>query len=68
MPGPRAGAKLAHFCSMYRPHFCSMKITQDVREYAATHGIAEGTAAIAQRRREKAEEFRKGGGEICRPS
>ena len=60
------GAKIAHFCSMCGPHFCSMKITQDVRDYAAKHGIAEETAAIAQGLREKAEEFRKGGGEIYR--
>jgi len=43
-----------------------MKITQDVRDYAAKHGIAEETAAIAQGLREKAEEFRKSGGEIYR--
>src|SRR5574341_1918072 len=65
---PAEGAKLAHFCSMCGPHFCSMKITQDVREYAATHGIAEETAAVAQGLREKAEEFRKSGGEIYRRS
>ena len=47
-------------------HFCSMKITQDVRDYAAKHGIAEETAAIAQGLREKAEEFRKSGSEIYR--
>jgi phosphomethylpyrimidine synthase len=63
---PADGAKIAHFCSMCGPHFCSMKITQDVRDYAAKHGIAEETAAIAQGLREKAEEFRKGGGEIYR--
>jgi phosphomethylpyrimidine synthase len=63
---PADGAKLAHFCSMCGPKFCSMKITQDVRDYAAKHGIAEETAAIAQGLREKAEEFRKGGGEIYR--
>jgi len=38
---PQEGAKLAHFCSMCGPHFCSMKITQEVREYANTHGISE---------------------------
>ena len=38
---PQSGAKLAHFCSMCGPHFCSMKITQDVREFAAKQGIAE---------------------------
>jgi phosphomethylpyrimidine synthase len=43
-----------------------MKITQDVRDHAAQHGIAEETAAIAQGRREKAEKFRRGGGEIYR--
>src|SRR5947207_4046899 len=40
---PAEPAKKAHFCSMCGPHFCSMKITQDVREYAAKHGIAEET-------------------------
>jgi phosphomethylpyrimidine synthase len=63
---PADGAKIAHFCSMCGPHFCSMKITQDVRDYAAQHGIAEETAAIVHGLREKAEEFRKGGGEIYR--
>jgi phosphomethylpyrimidine synthase len=63
---PAEGAKIAHFCSMCGPHFCSMKITQDVRDYAAKHGIAEETAAIVQGLRDKAEEFRKGGGEIYR--
>ena len=42
---PQQGAKLAHFCSMCGPHFCSMKITQDVREYAAKQGIAESRGA-----------------------
>ena len=52
---------------MCGPHFCSIKIEQDVPEYAATHGIAEGTAAIAQGRREKADEFSsKSGGEMYR--
>ncbi|MBI4637766.1 MAG: phosphomethylpyrimidine synthase ThiC, partial [Candidatus Rokubacteria bacterium] len=61
---PAEGAKLAHFCSMCGPHFCAMKITQDVREYAEKQGIAEETAAIAQGLREKALEFRRGGGEL----
>jgi len=43
-----------------------MRITRNVRDYATKHGIAEQTAAIAQGLREKAEEFRKGGGEIYR--
>src|ERR1043166_4675902 len=54
---PADGAKIAHFCSMCGPKFCSMKITQEVREYAAQHGIAEDTAAVADGLREKAEEF-----------
>jgi phosphomethylpyrimidine synthase len=53
---------------MCGPHFCSMKVTQDMREYAATHGIAEETAAITQGLRAKAEEFRKSGGKIYRPA
>jgi phosphomethylpyrimidine synthase len=63
---PAAGAKIAHFCSMCGPHFCSMKITQDVRDYAAQHGLADESAAIAQGLRDKAAEFRKTGGEIYR--
>ena len=54
--------------SIHGPHFCSMKITQDVRDYAAKHGISEETAAVVQGLREKAEEFRKSGGEIYRPA
>ena len=42
---PQHGAKLAHFCSMCGPHFCSMKITQDVREYAAKQGLSESGRA-----------------------
>ena len=64
---PAEGAKLAHFCSMCGPKFCSMKITQEVREYAAQQGIAAETAAVAQGLREKAEEFKRSGSEIYRP-
>lgn len=60
---PQEGAKLAHFCSMCGPHFCSMKITQDVREYAASHGLKEEDALDAGMK-EKAEEFAAAGGEI----
>ena len=60
---PQEGAKLAHFCSMCGPHFCSMKITQDVREYAATHGFDEEVALTAGMK-EKAEEFTATGAEI----
>ena len=60
---PAQGAKLAHFCSMCGPHFCSMKITQDVREYAAQKGLEE-EAALAAGMQEKAEEFKKTGAKI----
>ena len=60
---PAEGAKIAHFCSMCGPHFCSMKITQEVREYAAKTGLEEA-AALEAGLREKAEEFRKSGSEI----
>jgi len=60
---PAQGAKLAHFCSMCGPHFCSMKITQDVRDYAAQKGIEEQTA-LAAGMQEKAEEFKKTGAKI----
>jgi phosphomethylpyrimidine synthase len=60
---PQEGAKTAHFCSMCGPHFCSMKITEDVRKYAAQQGIDE-SAAIEQGLREKAEEFQHAGAEI----
>ncbi|HEV7680798.1 MAG TPA: phosphomethylpyrimidine synthase ThiC [Pyrinomonadaceae bacterium] len=62
---PNEGAKLAHFCSMCGPHFCSMKITQDVREYAAQKEIDE-QAALGVGMKEKAEEFVASGGEVYR--
>jgi phosphomethylpyrimidine synthase len=64
---PQEGAKLAHFCSMCGPHFCSMKITQDVREYAAQKEIDE-QAALGVGMKEKAEEFVAAGGEIYQAS
>jgi phosphomethylpyrimidine synthase len=64
---PQEGAKLAHFCSMCGPHFCSMKITQDVREYAAQKEIDE-QAALGVGMKEKAEEFVAAGGEIYQTS
>jgi phosphomethylpyrimidine synthase len=57
---PQEGAKTAHFCSMCGPHFCSMKITEDVRKYAAEQGIDEAQA-IARGLQEKAAEFSKAG-------
>jgi len=63
---PREGHKLAHFCSMCGPHFCSMKITQDVRAYAASHGVDDDRAAVEQGMQEKAEEFRAIGAQVYR--
>ncbi len=60
---PDNAAKVAHFCSMCGPHFCSMKITQDVREYAAQKKLDE-QQAIQIGMKEKSEEFRKAGSEI----
>ncbi len=60
---PQEGAKLAHFCSMCGPHFCSMKITQDVREYAEKRGLSEQDA-LKKGMEEKAVEFVKKGAEI----
>ena len=60
---PAQGAKVAHFCSMCGPHFCSMKITQDVRDYAAQKGLEE-QAALAAGMQEKAEEFKKTGSKL----
>ncbi len=60
---PQEGAKLAHFCSMCGPHFCSMKITQDVREYAAALGVSEAEA-LEKGMQEKSEEFKEKGAEI----
>ncbi len=60
---PTEGAKLAHFCSMCGPHFCSMKITQDVREYAREQNI-EAEKALAVGMSEKAKEFVATGAEI----
>jgi len=60
---PQHGAKLAHFCSMCGPHFCSMKITQDVREYAAKQGLSD-EAALAKGMEAKALEFVQKGSEL----
>jgi phosphomethylpyrimidine synthase len=62
---PQEGAKLAHFCSMCGPHFCSMKITQDVRDYAAKQGLEEA-AALAKGMEEKSVEFKQQGAEVYR--
>ena len=63
---PHEAHKVAHFCSMCGPHFCSMKITQDVRDYAKAKRIADAEAALAEGMKEKAQEFVKEGAEIYR--
>ncbi|WP_368564387.1 phosphomethylpyrimidine synthase ThiC [Pseudoxanthomonas sp. UTMC 1351] len=64
---PKDAHKVAHFCSMCGPHFCSMKITQDVRDYAAEHGVDE-TAALDAGMAEKSAEFLAQGAQVYRPS
>ncbi len=62
---PKESAKVAHFCSMCGPHFCSMKITQDVRDYAASHGMKDAEA-LEKGMEEKSVEFVKQGSEVYR--
>ncbi|MCB1769272.1 MAG: phosphomethylpyrimidine synthase ThiC, partial [Candidatus Competibacteraceae bacterium] len=63
---PKESAKVAHFCSMCGPHFCSMKITQEVREYAERKGLEDVEIAMQEGLREKAAEFNESGGQIYR--
>ncbi|RMG80008.1 MAG: phosphomethylpyrimidine synthase ThiC [Bacteroidetes bacterium] len=60
---PAEGAKIAHFCSMCGPHFCSMKITQDVRKYAEQKKLDE-QKALEEGMKEKAEEFKAKGSQV----
>jgi phosphomethylpyrimidine synthase len=60
---PKDAHKVAHFCSMCGPHFCSMKITQDVRDYAKEHGVDE-QAALAEGMAEKSAQFRAEGAQV----
>ena len=60
---PQEGAKTAHFCSMCGPHFCSMKITEDVRKYAAEQAISE-EEALKKGMEEKSKEFVEKGAEV----
>ncbi len=64
---PKDAHKSAHFCSMCGPKFCSMKITQDVRDYAREHGM-DSAAALDAGMQEKSAEFREQGGEVYRPA
>ena len=63
---PKDSAKVAHFCSMCGPKFCSMKITQEVRDFAKTQGVSED-AALAAGMETMSEEFKRAGGEIYIP-
>jgi len=60
---PKDSMKTAHFCSMCGPHFCSMKITEDVRAYAKEHGIGDEDA-LETGLEEKAKEFREQGSKL----
>ena len=60
---PKDRRKVAHFCSMCGPHFCSMKITQDVRDYAAQQGVTDDEA-LKKGMEVKSIEFMKKGAEI----
>ncbi len=64
---PKQSMKLAHFCSMCGPHFCSMKITQDVREYAQKHGL-DDASALARGMEEKAVQFVEQGSRLYHES
>ena len=64
---PKDSMKVAHFCSMCGPHFCSMKITQDVREYAAKKGVSE-QEALQKGMQEKSIEFIRDGAQLYQKS
>ena len=61
---PQESAKIAHFCSMCGPHFCSMKITQDIRDYARNKGLKDIKVAVDFGLEEKSKEFKELGNEI----
>ena len=61
---PQESAKIAHFCSMCGPHFCSMKITQDIRDYASNKGLKDIKVAVDFGLEEKSKEFKELGNEI----
>ncbi len=65
---PKQAHKVAHFCSMCGPNFCSMKISQDVRDYAAEHGIADINVAIEEGMAEKSAQFKETGSKIYNKS
>ncbi|MDH3587900.1 MAG: phosphomethylpyrimidine synthase ThiC [Gammaproteobacteria bacterium] len=61
---PKQAHKVAHFCSMCGPHFCSMKITQEVRDFAREHQLSDEHKALEEGMKEKAREFREKGADI----
>ncbi|MFZ2449414.1 MAG: phosphomethylpyrimidine synthase ThiC [Methylovulum miyakonense] len=61
---PKESAKVAHFCSMCGPHFCSMKISQDVRDYASAKGIEDEAEALKKGMDEKSKQFLEEGADI----
>ena len=61
---PKDSAKVAHFCSMCGPKFCSMKISQEVRDYANEHGLNGDQEAVMKGMEEQAEKFRQKGSEL----
>jgi len=65
---PNENAKTAHFCSMCGPHFCSMKITEDVRKFAEDNGYGDDESALQMGMQEKSKEFRESGSEIYHAS
>jgi phosphomethylpyrimidine synthase len=65
---PKESSKVAHFCSMCGPRFCSMKITQDVRDYAKAKGLLDDRDALEEGMKERSEAFRAAGGELYRPA
>ena len=61
---PQESAKSAHFCSMCGPNFCSMKITQDIRDYASKHNIKDIKIAVEKGMKEKSDQFAASGSKI----
>ena len=61
---PQESAKSAHFCSMCGPNFCSMKITQDIRDYASKHNIKDIKIAVEKGMKEKSDQFAASGNKI----
>jgi thiamine biosynthesis protein ThiC len=63
---PKDSSKVAHFCSMCGPKFCSMKISQEVRDYAKDKGVSEAQA-LTEGMATMSDAFKRAGGEICIP-